>query len=574
MSTAAKRLVAPALTALILACMAAPAAAAPAGAPDPSFGAGGKVQTIFSTTGDIAADVAVQQDGKIVAVGTAVDGSSDMLAIARYNTDGSLDGSFGAAGKVVLNPGYVAAKNFATAVAIQPDGKIVVAGYAKNGGDYDFLVTRLYANGVLDTDFGANGYRSYSFGLGGTNNDYAHDVAIQPDGQIVVAGSAGKSGGSNFAVLRLSAAGSPVTNFNGGSAVSFSIGSTYDSADSLALQPNGSIVLSGTTYASSDYDVALARLTSGGGFDPAFGGGTGKRQIAVGSEDDSASDLALQPDGKILTAGYAKIAGTYRGTVLRFNTDGSNDVSFGSAGVAVPAPGSVLDQFNAVAVEPSGKIVAAGDWTSDGSSLSTVAGPLITRLNANGTTDTSFGTSGSTLGPVTAGGTSWNRIALEPDGRVAAAGEDGNSHGNGFGGAFTVGMFTADPAPVIPLSSTIAKSLRGRIKAAKLKKFSGTAAGTGVAKVQIALGRPDSKLLKKSKRCLFISSSKGKLKKYKAIKKKCSAPAKWLTAKGTTSWSFKLTGKLKKGKYTLYVRALSASGVAQSKLTRRSFSVK
>ncbi len=211
------------------------------GAKDGSFASGGEVRYVDFVGGDdVARDVAVAPDGKIVLVGVTGPGTAGgNIGVARLTTDGNLDNSFNGNGKALI-------QGSGRAVAIQPDGKIVVAG--TSGGD--FIIARFNDNGSLDSGFGSGGRAFVDFGA---PLDIANDVVLQPDGKILVAGS-----GPQFDVARLQPNGALDTTFgNGGKAIAdFDDG---PEADVLALQPDGKIIVAGSGFNNGRY-LALARL--------------------------------------------------------------------------------------------------------------------------------------------------------------------------------------------------------------------------------------------------------------------------------------------------------------------------
>jgi uncharacterized delta-60 repeat protein len=234
----------------------APAAPSAPGDLDATFGASGIVTTrIYAGPGENAASgVAIQPDGKIVAVGYAPSTSSYDFVVVRYTVSGTLDTTFGTTGVVTTPIGPV--NDYARDVAIQPDGKIVAGGYAHNGSDFDFAVVRYTVSGTLDTTFGSGGVVTTSIGPG---TDYARDVAIQPDGKIVVGGAASNGSDNDFAVVRYTTSGAPDTAFGSGGVVTTPIGPGNDSAGGVAIQPDGKIVAGGYASNGSDYDFAVVR---------------------------------------------------------------------------------------------------------------------------------------------------------------------------------------------------------------------------------------------------------------------------------------------------------------------------
>jgi uncharacterized delta-60 repeat protein len=391
------------------------------GALDPSFGTGGEVTTTVGsgTTYTEAEALRVQPDGKIVAAGYGTNGSNYDFALARYNPSGSLDTSFDGDGKVVTDFG--SHDDLAYSLALQPDGKIVVAGRSHNGGDWDFALARYNPDGSLDTSFGPahNGKVRTDFA---SSNDLAYGVALQPDGKIVVAGGSYTTFPNYlFAVARYNPDGSLDTTFNGTGKVTTSVGGVDDQANAVALQPDGKIVTGGNSWNGSNDDFALVRYNANGSLDTSFNA-TGKLTTAVGSGFDVANALALQPDGKIVAAGSSVNTGAYSVFgLVRYNPNGSLDTSFGSGGKVWTEFTPYGDGASALALQPDGKIVAAG--TSSGRNFA------LARYNPNGSLDTSFDGDGKVL-------TSYNgnintflsgySVALQPDGKIVIAGSGFN----------------------------------------------------------------------------------------------------------------------------------------------------
>jgi hypothetical protein len=219
-----------------------------------------------------------------------------------------------------------------------------------------------------------------------------------------------------------------------------------------------------------------------------------------------------------------------------------------------------------VAVQPNGKIVVVGQQYSDASNNHS---SVIMRLLSNGSVDETFAPGGTVVGVPTFADSQTTGVGILPDGKIVV-GELFKIAGQSIPGVVRLNGGEV-PNPVA-LSAKITSPQKSKYKAKKFKKFAGTAAGDGLSKVQIAVLRNDSKLLKKHKRCQQMTSNKAKLKKYKAVKKKC-VPSKWLTTTGTTAWSYALKKPLTPGKYTLYVRSLNSAGVPQATPTKKSFTL-
>jgi uncharacterized delta-60 repeat protein len=277
---------------------------------DASFGTGGIVTTGFGVSAE-ATSAAVQADGKIVAAGFAnLDGAHD-FALVRYNSNGTLDASFGTGGKVTtafLSQGFSEAQ--ANSVAVQPDGRIVAAGNAMVGGAFDFALARYNSNGTLDASFGTGGRVTTDFAGA---NDQAESVAVQPDGRIIAAGAAGLfiNRGFDFALARYNSNGTLDTSFGTSGKVTTDFAGANDvpsEPSAIALQGDGKIVVVGQTFVGGFSDFALVCFNSNGTLDASFGTG-GKVTTNFASADDVPFSVAVQPDGNIVVAGGATING-------------------------------------------------------------------------------------------------------------------------------------------------------------------------------------------------------------------------------------------------------------------------
>ena len=276
------------------------------GSLDTDFGDGGKQTTDFLGMNDFAQAVAVQPDGKFVLAGQCECGANGAsvapnFALARYNADGSPDTTFSDDGKQTNELGV--GDEGARALTLQPDGKIVVAGYI----DYHFGVARYNADGSLDTDFADAGKQTTTFG-DGEGEDTGQGVAVQPDGKIVVAGNT-IDFGRRFALARYNADGSPDTDFGDGGEQMTEFGNSSDAGSGVALQADGKIVVAGSSEGENGKEFALARYNSDASLDTSFSG-DGKQTTDFGSDgfgyqQDAGNAVALQPDGKIVLAGDA-----------------------------------------------------------------------------------------------------------------------------------------------------------------------------------------------------------------------------------------------------------------------------
>lgn len=387
---------------------------------DTGFGRTGIITTQIGSSDDAAYGVAIQADGKIVAVGSGTSSTPD-FAIVRYNPDGSLDNSFGTGGRVITPFGN--SSDVAYAVAIQSDGKIVAAGTTNNGSNYDFALARYRADGSLDPSFGSGGKVTTALG---NSNDLAFAVVIQTDGNIV-AGGYGYSGAPNyFGLARYYPNGALDPSFGTGGKVLTPIGGADDYIASLALQTDGRIVAAGYAAIASNLDFALARYNTDGSLDSSFNG-TGKITTAIGTQNDVANSVKIQGDGKIVAAGYATTASNIDIALVRYNTNGSLDTSFGTNGKVTTAIGSGNDFAQASVIQANGKIVIAG-----GSFTGSNEDFAIVRYNGDGSLDTTFnGTGKATIG-IGTGNDEGRAIALQPDNKFVVAGYYFNGSNNDF----------------------------------------------------------------------------------------------------------------------------------------------
>lgn len=324
------------------------------GSLDTSFDTDGKVTTVIGSNADVIRSIAVQIDGKIVVVGHTYDGSQFDFALARYNSDGSLDTTFNTSGKVTTPIG--SANNSAFAMAIQSDGKIVAAGFANNGSNDDFALARYNSDGSLDTSFDTDGKVTTAMGPG---NDAIRSIVIQSDGKILAVGNGSNGTNFDFAIARYNANGSLDTSFDTDGKLLTPIGTGTDYAMSVAIQGDGKIVAAGYSHNGADNDFALARYNSDGSTDTSFNT-SGKVTTAIGSANNSAFSMVIQSDRKIVVAGFANNGSNDDFALARYNGDGSLDTSFDSDGKYTAEFGSGHDVANALAIQSDGKIVAAG----------------------------------------------------------------------------------------------------------------------------------------------------------------------------------------------------------------------
>jgi uncharacterized delta-60 repeat protein len=394
---------------------------------DPTFGIGGQVMTDFNRSTDIAFAVALQPDGKYVVVGTTYtnnDYSGEDFAIARYNTDGTLDTTFGVNGKVKTDFPNLAA--VASSVVIQPDGKILVAGGAFPLFTFlgDFELVRYNPDGTLDTSFGVGGIVTTSFPGQGS---YAFALALQSDGKIIAAGtdfvnfSSEDNSDTDFALERYNPDGTPDTTFGNGGQVTTDFDGFNDDVFSILIQTDGKIVAVGSAKNPANfYDFAAVRYLTNGTIDTTFGV-AGKVRTDFGHAGfDQARSAALQPDGKIVAAGTTIFNNGLSEpfAVARYNTNGTLDTTFDSDGKLQINFGSFDQTAYKVLLQPDGKIITVGYPNTESSDSDF----LLARCNPNGSLDSSFGVGGkvrTSFGDLNGG--AYGAI-LQPDGKIVAVG--------------------------------------------------------------------------------------------------------------------------------------------------------
>ena len=376
---------------------------------DPGFGNGGLlVSDVSLATDDRAHDVIVQPDGRILAIGFG-QGRPEELVAARYLGDGALDPSFGSGGKAALDI-VTFGQGVVRRAALQPDGKIVGAGNATSG---DFLVVRLTAEGDLDPTFDGDGVVMTDFGLPFSFSlDNAAAVAVQADGKIVVAGRILNGFTSAFGVARYDQSGALDPTFDGDGRWVSAIGPD-SGATAVAIHPSGRIVVAGSAgfpgpdrrfvvvflddsgtqvgTSSSTWPAStrrrrspsratgrsswqVARTTTSpsfdlgalGGPDPTFDGDGSVITTIASGVAAIALDVAVQNNGKIIAAGATTTAGVQDFALARYTSEGSLDTGFGGDGiVTTDVGGGVFDRLGGIDIAPDGDIVAAG-WTGTG----------------------------------------------------------------------------------------------------------------------------------------------------------------------------------------------------------------
>jgi len=386
---------------------------------DNTFGTLGTVTTSVANAFVSGKALALQADGKIlVAADLSSDGVRFKFALIRYTTSGSIDSTFGTNGLAIA--AIDSFNDMANALAIQPGGQIIVAGFSSDSLDIDhFALVRFTQSGVLDTTFGTQGITRSNFG-----NVYAicNSIAIQPNGRIIAAGSATNDSTTQVAVARYTLNGILDSTFNGTGLVTTVVDSSDDEGYAVAIQPDGKLVVAGAAYNndSSNYDFAVVRYDSTGVPDASFGNNGSVTTNLLGS-GNFAYGVALQNNGQIVAAGRTFNSNTnaYMFGLVRYNSNGTLDNTFGAGGIDTTTIGGYDDEGQAVAIQPAdGKIVVAGFADVN----NTAYNFAVVRYNTNGSLDTtSNGGNGKVTTPVDST-SSGEAVAIQPDGKIVVAG--------------------------------------------------------------------------------------------------------------------------------------------------------
>ena len=393
---------------------------AQSGYPDLTFRDHGQIVDHLGGTLDFLKTIELQDDQKILAAGFSNAGSTRDMAVVRYLSDGSRDSTFGTDGLVLID--FAQGSDACNAIVELNDGRILLAGDVQAGNDYDYGVTRLFSDGNIDSTFGINGKVITDIG-GAYEIPYA--MKVQQDDKIVIAGhSPGNGGDADFAMVRLYPDGKVDSTFGEAGIVKTNI-TRSDEARDLAILPNGRIILAGfTTSLGSDMaDFAMIRYLSDGSMDKTFGvGGMAITDLEGFGRGDYANSMLIEADGKIVLGGAANFAPGAEGDLgmVRYKPDGERDSTFGVNGVFIHGLAS-NDKIESIARQSDGKYILSGvtnvlfsqDW-------------LLARVNNNGTLDTSFGDEGLIVSSFAGDGDWASDVLIQKDSRIVQAGYNGD----------------------------------------------------------------------------------------------------------------------------------------------------
>ena len=536
-------------------------AAVPAGAGarlDPAFGSGGTVLVAFGDAAAGAGDIEAMADGRLVVAGLA-----DGFAVARLTRDGTLDRSFGDGDGRAVAAGFgtVARSAAYPGLALYTDGSAVVVGGTEVRGARTIALARFDPSGVLDLAFGGDGRVTVTVQPG--MEEQARDVAIQPDGKIIVVGDSG----SLVTIVRLNADGTRDAGFGAGGAVLLAgaPGSPSSAPGGVAVQPDGRIVVAGgTLLPATAFDAFFLRLQPDGTVDDGFGD-HGVRTVAMGPGGSLdavvAHGLALLPDGRIAGTGFA-LTTLSSGPlpVVRLLPDGTPDPTLGAGGTLTLELDRGYDRAGGIVAVGSALYLAADSdpQTGDPRRLFIVA------LGPDGSPDETFARGG--LLEVAIGRPVGTRdaagLARRPDGRLALLARVSGPDEQGFG----VALIDPDPAPPPPGAAGRPRSRIGPV-ARRPRRFAGTAsAPAGVARVDVAVirrarrgARPICQLLR------------GRDVRFRRVPVRAGGACSeriWLRAAGTSRWMLRLRRALPPGRYTVLSRATDAAGRRERAFSR------
>ena len=330
------------------------------GSLDSTFDNDGIVTTSFSSIGhDQASDMVIQSDGKILVAGASYGDNNYDFGLVRYNSDGSLDSGFGINGVVVTD--YEEEDNEPKAIVVQNDGKIIVVGRTQNSvSEKKFLLVRYTDNGNLDPTFEGDGIVLTSIGSG---SEWINDMALQNNGKIIVAGASYNGTDYDFVVARYDTDGTLDTTFGIGGVVTIDFNNEDDQVNDVAIQSNGNILLIGTSGNEGANEMAVVRLNSGGSLDTTFNH-TGIVTQPYGYHSYGKSVLILET-GQIIAAGFTIIDTDYDLMLVRYNSDGSLDTAFNLSGVVITD--LVGDDYcQDITLQSDGKLVLTGSTNNHG----------------------------------------------------------------------------------------------------------------------------------------------------------------------------------------------------------------
>lgn len=378
---------------------------------DPSFGIGGRVTLDLLNQADFAKDIAIQADGKILVAGRGNFNFNNQLILLRFNLDGTLDNSFSGDGIANVQFGNNSL-SYAEELVIQPDGKIVVAGSTLTGSYYQLAIARFNTDGSLDNSFSGDGL----FATNNNSNIFCDAVTLDESGNIIAAGASGTFANDNhITVVRVQSNGTLDTGFGNNGMQIANIGS-QSSALSVIVQSDGKIVAAGRADDGVYNDIAIARFLPNGTLDPSFDG-DGRRSFSLDAYDDYSTCLLQLPNGKLLLGGVSNT----EFALVQLNANGSNNTAFSGDGIVRSDMNDSFDEIHDIALDPDGNIIAVGH---SGYNIYDIS---VLRYLPNGNLDNLFSLDGKTTIDYTGSYDYGYALAIQQDGKIVIAGSTDNN---------------------------------------------------------------------------------------------------------------------------------------------------
>lgn len=390
------------------------------GSPDPTFGGGDGLfyHSIFAGKPSQGWGIAIQPDHKILVAGSTLgpDGRGHAF-LSRYHEDGGLDNSFNGSG--ILLPEVPGVNSYSSGVKVQPDGKIVLCTVSSDSTSRYVTALRFTEEGLPDNTFDGDGQFSAII-----ESDYMDisTMVLQPDGKILIGGYAGAFEADSFMVVRILSNGGLDQSFAGGGILITGVGEDYTDVNSLLVQSDGKILATGYATFNGNEDFTVVRYNSNGTLDNSFSG-DGIAHVTISDHDDRVYSSLLQPDSKIVIAGYAynTITGKESFAAARLNPDGTLDNNFHGDGIALIYITDYYDRVFSIIRQPDGKFILAGNVRAGAPDYGFTMG--IARITENGVLDYTFDGDGVyILPPSDTIESEIHAAALQSDGKIVFTG--------------------------------------------------------------------------------------------------------------------------------------------------------
>jgi len=384
---------------------------------DYSFGNNGIITTAVGNADDGINAIEIQSDGKIVTAGYSYDGSGEKITVARYLDNGALDLSFNSTGvlAICINGFNDVGKD----LVIQQDGKIVVAGYTFNGYNDDFAIVRLNMDGSIDSSFSHNGHFVFPFG---DANDRCTSIISLNDGSFIAAGSTYNGYNHDLALVKLTSNGFLDSSFGDNGIITLDL-STDEYIESIALQPDGKLLVAGNYIDGIHQQFFLVRFTLNGQLDLEYDY-NGIKMI-TNTYNHKIYSLVIQNDNKAVVGGFKWRDDDYSMMLQRFDSEGDTDPSFGNIDNGIFNEMNFISNIQDLKIMTDGSIISAGNIFS-GSSTNV----FVVRFSISGTIDKNFGDNGILITNVNQGNDNVNALAIQDNGKIILAGNSftGNNY--------------------------------------------------------------------------------------------------------------------------------------------------